>query len=112
MANCKDNCIHYKVCMYGDLTEYIDEETLKNDCDDYMSKDVVPKSEIMHVVGACYDKCEECRTKIANAVESMVVRDIFEEIEEVLNNIGYFDEIDFKALKKKYAERSENYSKS
>lgn len=31
-------------------------------------------------------------------------REIFEEIEDVLNNIGYFDEIDFKALKKKYTE--------
>ena len=33
---------------------------------------------------------------------SDVAREIFEEIEDVLNNIGYFDEIDFKALKKKY----------
>ena len=33
-----------------------------------------------------------------------LAREIFEEIEDVLNNIGYFDEIDFKALKKKYTE--------
>ena len=35
---------------------------------------------------------------------SEVARAIFEEIEDVLNSIGYFDEIDFKALKKKYTE--------
>ena len=46
MANCKDNCIHYKVCMYGDLTEYKTEQILKDDCDDFMPKDVVPKSEV------------------------------------------------------------------
>jgi hypothetical protein len=33
-----------------------------------------------------------------------IAREIFAEIEDVLNNIGYFDEIDFKALKKKYTE--------
>ena len=32
------------------------------------------------------------------------VEKIFEEIEDVLNNIGYFDELDFEALKNKYAE--------
>ena len=31
-----------------------------------------------------------------------VAREIFEDIEDVLNNIGYFDELDFNALKKKY----------
>lgn len=29
---------------------------------------------------------------------------IFEDIEDVINNIGYFDEIDFLSLKKKYTE--------
>jgi hypothetical protein len=33
---------------------------------------------------------------------SDVAREIFEEIEDVINNIGYFDEIDFRSLKKKY----------
>lgn len=33
-----------------------------------------------------------------------VAREIFEEIEDVINNIGYFDELDFEALKKKYTE--------
>ena len=30
--------------------------------------------------------------------------EIFSEIEDVMNNIGYFDEIDFEALKKKFIE--------
>jgi hypothetical protein len=34
--------------------------------------------------------------------KSDVAREIFEEIEDVINNIGYFDEIDFRSLKKKY----------
>ena len=43
---------------------------------------------------------EEARTDVA--------REIFEEIEDVLNNIGYFDEIDFKALKNKYIGKDTN----
>lgn len=35
---------------------------------------------------------------------SDVAAEIFAEIEEVLNNGGYFDELDFNALKKKYTE--------
>lgn len=38
------------------------------------------------------------------APRAEVARKIFEEIEDVLNNIGYFDELDFEALKNKYAE--------
>lgn len=38
------------------------------------------------------------------APRAEVAREIFEEIEDVLNNIGYFDELDFEALKNKYAE--------
>jgi hypothetical protein len=34
--------------------------------------------------------------------KSEVAREIFEEIEDVINNIGYFDEIDFRSLKMKY----------
>ena len=37
-------------------------------------------------------------------IREEVAREIFEEIEDILNNIGYFDEIDFKTLKKKYTE--------
>jgi hypothetical protein len=40
--------------------------------------------------------------KVTLAAE--VAREIFAEIEDVLNNIGYFDELDFEALKNKYAE--------
>ena len=45
--------------------------------------------------------CEESQ---AVCKASEVAREIFEEIEDVINNIGYFDEIDFEALKKKYTE--------
>ena len=38
------------------------------------------------------------------APKGEVAKDIFAEIEDVINNIGYFDEIDFEALKKKYTE--------
>ena len=37
----------------------------------------------------------------ADVVPKSEVEKIFEEIEEVLNELGYFDEIDFKALKNK-----------
>ena len=37
-----------------------------------------------------------------------IAREIFEEIEDVLNNIGYFDELDFNALKKKYIGKDTN----
>jgi hypothetical protein len=35
---------------------------------------------------------------------SALARKIFDEIEDVLNHIGYFDELDFETLKKKYTE--------
>ena len=80
MAQCKD-CIHEKVCSalikYG-LPWNDEKYPAEKLCFEFLNKaDVVPKSE---------------------------VEEIFEEIEDVLNNIGYFDEIDFKALKKKYTE--------
>lgn len=37
-------------------------------------------------------------------IKAEVARKIFAEIEDVMNNIGYFDEIDFNSLKKKYME--------
>jgi hypothetical protein len=43
----------------------------------------------------------------ADVVPRAEVDKIFAEIEDVLDNIGYFDELDFKSLKKKYTERSE-----
>jgi hypothetical protein len=46
--------------------------------------------------------------ELYDKTRAKVAREIFEEIEEVLNNIGYFDEIDFKALKKKYAKSEGN----
>lgn len=56
---------------------------------DAFTEDVVPKSEYIQQI-AEKQAAEEA------------IREIFEEIEDVLNNIGYLDEIDFKALKKKY----------
>ena len=47
------------------------------DIDETSTADVVPKSEIMRLVGACYDKCEECRRGLT--IE--VAREMFEEIE-------------------------------
>ena len=61
--------------------------------------DVVPKSEVEWVyynLQAVLEERAETKQEIA--------REIFEEIEDVLNNIGYFDEFDFEALKKKYTE--------
>jgi hypothetical protein len=40
------------------------------------------------------------------APRAEVAREIFEEIEDVINNIGYFDELDLEALKKKYTGES------
>ena len=58
--------------------------------------------------------CDECMTSFECKAMTYAKRfynagyrkasEIFEEIEDVLNNIGYFDELDFKALKKKYSE--------
>ena len=40
--------------------------------------------------------------KVIELAEQEVAREIFEEIEGILNEIGYFDEIDLTELKKKY----------
>ena len=50
------------------------------------------------------------KSKDKALVREAVAREIFWEIEDVLNNIGYFDEIDFKALKKKYTEGNNDKS--
>lgn len=44
------------------------------------------------------------RLELYKMAREKVAWEIFKEIEDVLNNIGYFDEIDFNALKKKYTE--------
>ena len=59
--------------------------------------------------GKCDLKCSyhEIVEKCYNAgyrKASDVASEIFEELEDVINNIGYFDEIDFETLKKKYTE--------
>ena len=51
--------------------------------------------------------CESLAEELYNAgyrKSAEVAEEIFAEIEDVLNNIGYFDELDFEALKKKYTE--------
>ena len=113
MANCKDNCIHYKVCMYGDLTEYKTEQILKDDCDDFMPKDVVPKSEVealKHQLEMIIDEGEYWQGKYLNA-RLEVAREIFEEIERVgeiyenrAETVCYFPNGFLAELKKKYTE--------
>ena len=110
MANCKDNCIHYKVCMYKDLSEYKTEQILKDDCDYFMPKDVVPKSEYDRVrfnLKAVLDEIPETKQEVA--------REIFEEIER---NFVSIDDVDFNRfrcigartfaeLRKKYTENED-----
>lgn len=51
------------------------------------------------------DLCDEVAEYIINAGyrrQEDVAREIFSEIEDVIREIGYFDELDFTALKKKY----------
>ena len=74
-----------------------------------MTAEVMPKSEVdrlQHILDSYalqYGTVMDKHIVIEKAREE-VAREIFEEIEDVINNIGYFDEIDFKALKKKYTE--------
>ena len=112
MANCKDNCIHYKVCMYGDLTEYKTEQILKDDCDDFMPKDVVPKSEVealKHEIERIIDEGEYWQGKFLVA-RSTVAREIFEEIENLFIKDNFrliCNRSAFAELKKKYTESEE-----
>ena len=78
------------------LIDYIDENVVctssdSEECKQFMiehlamewfapTADVVPKSEVMKLVGERYDKCDACRTKCTKAV----AREIFEEIENKL----------------------------
>ena len=96
------------------------------------TEDVAPKSEVEEIVGKfeCFlchvtgsrlsKHTYDLRTMETVATDCInetyndgyaeggreVAMEIFAEIEDVLNNIGYFDEIDFKSLKKKYTEAS------
>ena len=125
MAQCKD-CIHYEICdEYVSPCESFPEV---DGCKCFLNKaDIVPKSEVEKLqaeikvltensITSKYPCCVSCSrglilTKSLEEYDELladianeVAREIFEEIEDVLNNIGYFDEIDFKALKKKYTE--------
>ena len=48
--------------------------------------DVVPRAEVMRLVGECYEKCDECRSKIADTVRAEVAREIFDDVIKILNN--------------------------
>lgn len=68
--------------------------------------DVVPKSEVARLQEDV-DRLQEINNRQVENIKlakQEVAREIFAEIEDVLNNIGYFDEIDCNALKKKYTE--------
>lgn len=81
-------CIHYKMCAWRVDAEH---------CAFFTNKaDVVPRADAERL-----KTLSDRRVKIAR---DALAAEIFEEIEDVLNNIGYFDELDFEALKKKYTE--------
>ena len=64
--------------------------------------DVAPRAEVdglRELNNSLLEAGQEWQKRYEN-----LAREIFAEIEDVLNNIGYFDELDFEALKKKYAE--------
>ena len=74
---------------------------------DVPTVDVVSKSEVMKLVGQCYDKCDECRTKCANSVAKEIFEEIDRLIHKVLNDEHYImgDMVyDIAELKKKYTE--------
>jgi hypothetical protein len=99
------------------MARYIDADALLNKIPDDLpykasvkrvliqapTADVAPKSEVASMPHKCKDcaGCTQWKCDCAN-IELEVAREIFEEIEDVLNHIGYFDELDFNALKKKY----------
>lgn len=61
--------------------------------------------EILQEYTSCYSEADEdYLVKMLENKFREFAREIFAEIEEVLNNIGYFDELDFNELKKKYTE--------
>lgn len=75
---------------------------------DVMANDIAMTCPDLVNDGCGRRSCVEC---LANGMSDLgyrkaseVAREIFAEIEEVLNNLGYFDELDFNELKKKYTE--------
>ena len=124
-ADCQnDNGLRCRVCWIDDAIDIVEEAP---------EADVVPKSEVEELqaevgrlekenaellvsettdIRISMEKLVKVRTEhpIFKAIKEKVAREIFEEIEDVLNNIGYFDELDFKALKKKYTEDNDGNS--
>ena len=110
MANCKDNCIHYKVCMYGDLTEYKTEQILKDDCDDFMPKDVVPKSEVDRLRNHInylkkYDEERDIalHSRLIAETRKKVAREIIADMRELIKGYENID-IYLDRIEKKYTE--------
>ena len=76
------------------------------------SGELTPNEKTLRLIEALRDEAKRYERyyfnheydKLIAEAKAEVAREIFEEIEDVLNNIGYFDEIDFKSLKKKYTE--------
>ena len=116
MTRCED-CIHEKICHHRvniqtDTYAYMGIKYDTEKCEHYMTKDVVPKSEVDILVRDLRFKNIECdllREQITKAKQE-VAREIFEEIDELdiqLNNgdldIKYFGSA-VAELKKKYCE--------
>ena len=77
------------------------------------TEDVVPKSDVDRLQSILDSYALQYGTVmdkhiIIERVRTEVARELFDEIEDVLNNIGYFDELDFEALKKKYTEEKKD----
>ncbi len=83
-----------------------DIETANGFLNSIKDADVAPRAEVDRVAREL-ERVENLYfakdTQLENA-KAEVAREIFEEIEDVINGIGYFDELDLKVLKNKYAE--------
>ena len=88
---------------------YFKHAIYKSVIEDFPTADVVPKSEVdWHREAELNAKrIMELEAELSNAKQE-VAREIFGEIEEVLNELGYFDKIDFRFLKKKYTDKNGN----
>lgn len=99
---------------YVDI-ELIDPEDFEN-CSAYQARemindiptaDVVPRAEVTKLVGAYYDKCDECRTKCARAIANEIFEDIDLNLEDyMLGDInGRAMVARLSQLKKKYTDK-------
>lgn len=89
--------LHEVIFMKEDLMQSIAKER------NHYSDEVDRLERILHSYALQYGTVTD-QQKVIDEAKADVAMEIFEEIEDVLDNIGYFDEIDFKSLKKKYTE--------